>query len=339
MTRALEANGGPLVTEKSNSIPKSQLSDIYRRMVTIRKAEEAMGDLSLSGELPGPVHLYIGQEATAVGVCSHLADDDWVASTHRGHGHFLAKGGVPREMFAEVFGKATGICRGMGGSMHVADFKRGILGANGIVGGGIGITMGAALGASLDGKGKVAVAFFGDGAANQGVLMEALNVASLWKLPIILVCENNGFSEFSPASTVTAGEIWKRAEAFEVPGVEVDGNDVFAVWETAFAAIYRARSGQGPTLIEAATYRLRGHVEYEHTFLSKPYRTDDEVKQKALSEPLVVFRTHCLENGLLTEHELSAVEADVSAQIAEAIAFAREAPAPAVQQARRFMFA
>ncbi len=339
MTEELEASGGPLVSDQSNTIPKTQLADIYRRMVTIRKAEEAMGDLSLSGELPGPVHLYIGQEATAVGVCAHLADDDWVASTHRGHGHFLAKGGVPKEMFAEVFGKATGICRGMGGSMHVADVKRGILGANGIVGGGIGLTMGAALSASLDGKGKVAVAFFGDGAANQGVLMEALNVASLWKLPIVFVCENNGFSEFSPSSTVTAGEIWKRAEPFHVPGVEVDGNDVFAVWETAFAAVHRARTGQGPTLIEAATYRLRGHVEYEHTFLSKPYRTDDEVKQKALTEPLVVFRSHCLEHKLLTEDALSDVEAEVEVQIAEAIAFAQDAPAPPVQQARRFMFA
>lgn len=323
----------------SNSIPRDQLLDIYRRMVTIRKAEEAMGELSLSGELPGPVHLYIGQEATAVGVCAHLGDDDWVASTHRGHGHFLAKGGGPNEMFAEVFGKADGICRGMGGSMHVADFQRGILGANGIVGGGIAITLGAALAAHLDGKGRVAVAFFGDGAANQGVLMEALNIAALWSLPIILICENNGFSEFSPSSTVTAGDIFKRAEPYDVPGRRVDGNDVFAVWEAAASAVERARSGRGPTLLEAMTYRLRGHVEYEHTFLSKPYRTEEEVKQRERAEPLATFRERCIDQALLTDAALSGVEAEVAKTVQDAVAFAREAPTPSLDQARQFMFA
>lgn len=321
-----------------NSIPKEKLPDIYRRMVTIRKAEEAMGEMSLSGELPGPVHLYIGQEATAVGVCSHLTDADWVASTHRGHGHFLAKGGVTREMFAEVFGRETGVCRGMGGSMHVADFKRGILGANGIVGGGIGLTLGAAFAAQLDGAGKVAVVFFGDGASNQGVLMEALNVAALWKLPIIFVCENNGFSEFSPCSTVTAGDIWKRAEPFGVPSSKIDGNDVFTVWETAQNAVDRARNGLGPSFIEASTYRLRGHVEYEHTFLSKPYRTDNEVAEKALEEPIVVFTERCLDQGLISSDVLSEIDQDVASLVSEAIDFAKNSSVPPVSQARQFMF-
>lgn len=323
----------------SNTIPRDELADIYRRMMAIRKAEEAMGEMSLSGELPGPVHLYIGQEATAVGVCAHLSDRDWVASTHRGHGHFLAKGGVPHEMFAEVFGRETGVCRGMGGSMHVADFDRGILGANGIVGGGIGLTMGAALGAQLDREGRVAVAFFGDGASNQGVLMEAFNLAALWKLPLIFVCENNGFSEFSPTPTVTAGEIWKRAEPFGIPTSRIDGNDVFAVWETAFTAIDRARSGEGPSFIEAATYRLRGHVEYEHTFLSKPYRTEDEVTDKARYEPIAIFKERCIDQGLLTIDQLDGIETEIGSLIAEAIEFARNSATPNPNQAHQFMFA
>jgi pyruvate dehydrogenase E1 component alpha subunit len=181
--------------------------EMHRGMVLIRGMEERLAEVQRSGDLPGPVHLYVGQEAVAVGVCAHLAREDWIASTHRGHGHFLAKGGDPTSMVAEVFGRATGICGGKGGSMHVADLGRGILGANGIVGGGIGLAVGAALAAQLDGKGRVAVAFFGDGGANQGVIMEALNLGAIWKLPLVLVCENNGFSEFSPTATVTAGSI------------------------------------------------------------------------------------------------------------------------------------
>ena len=175
-----------------------ELLGLYRSMLLIRRMEERLGEVVKTGELPGPVHLYIGQEAVAVGVCACLGDRDWIASTHRGHGHFLAKGGDPRAMIAEILGRETGICHGKGGSMHVADFSRGILGANGIVGGGIGLALGAALAAQLDGEGRVSVAFFGDGGANQGVIMEALNIAAIWRLPLLLVCENNGFSEFSP---------------------------------------------------------------------------------------------------------------------------------------------
>ena len=200
-------NDAPAATNLS----KDELLEMFRKMQLVRKTEEHLGNASKAGEIPGPVHLYIGQEAVGVGVCTHLSDSDWIASTHRGHGHFLAKGGEPKTLVAEVYGRETGICKGMGGSMHVADFSKGIIGANGIVGGGIGLTTGAALASQLDGEGAVAVAFFGDGAANQGVLMESLNIGALWKLPLILVCENNGFSEFSPSDTVTSGEIAARA--------------------------------------------------------------------------------------------------------------------------------
>ena len=219
--------------------------DIYERMLLIRRMEEQLGDDFKAGKLPGPVHLYIGQEATAVGVCMQLNNADWITSTHRGHGHFLAKGGAPNQMMAEIYGRDTGICRGLGGSMHVADMSLGIMGANGIVGGGIGLAVGAALAAQLDVSGAVAVTFFGDGAANQGVLMEALNIASLWKLPLIFVCENNGFSEFSPSDTVTAGVIADRGKPFCVPCAQVDGNDVLEVWRTTREAITLARQGGG----------------------------------------------------------------------------------------------
>jgi TPP-dependent pyruvate/acetoin dehydrogenase alpha subunit len=206
---------------------------LYESMVLIRRVEERLRDDSAAGKLPGAVHLYIGQEAIAAGVCAHLSARDYATSTHRGHGHFLAKGGDVRAMMAEIWGKREGICRGMGGSMHVADISKGILGANGIVGAGLSIATGAAFGAQLDGDGKVSVCFFGDGASNQGALMECLNVSTLWRLPVLFVCENNGFSEFTPAAQVTAGRIADRARAFSMPAVEVDGNDVTDVWRAA----------------------------------------------------------------------------------------------------------
>ena len=192
---------------------------MYERMLLLRRAEERLVQNFKEGVLPGNVHLYVGQEAVAVGVCAHLSDRDWITSTHRGHGHFLAKGGDPEGLFAEIYGREGGICKGFGGTMHVADFSKGIVGANGIVGAGMPIATGAALSAQLDGDGRVAVAFFGDGAANRGVLMETLNIAALWRLPLIFVCENNGYCEFSPTDTVTAGAIYARAAAFEIPSV------------------------------------------------------------------------------------------------------------------------
>jgi pyruvate dehydrogenase E1 component alpha subunit len=314
------------------------LLDLYRRMLLIRRMEERLGEVVQSGELPGPVHLYIGQEAVAAGVCAHLTDADWIASNHRGHGHFLAKGGAPHAMVAEIFGRDTGICRGKGGSMHVADFGRGILGANGIVGGGIGIAAGAALAAQLDGRGRVAVVFFGDGGANQGVVSEVINIAAVWKLPLLLVCENNGFSEFSPTSTVTAGAIAARAHPFGVPGVSVDGNDVVAVWQVMAQAVARARGGEGPTLIEARTYRWRGHVETEKSFLSEKYREDDEIAQWQRLDPIARLEARLLEGGA-TPGDIEAVRADIAQVVSEAYAQALADPLPPEASAFQHMFA
>lgn len=289
------------------------LLELYRRMLLIRRMEERLGEVVKTGELPGPVHLYIGQEAVAVGVCVHLTPRDWIASTHRGHGHFLAKGGDPRTMIAEILGRDTGICHGKGGSMHVADFGRGILGANGIVGGGIGLALGAALAAQLDREGQVSVAFFGDGGANQGVIMEALNIAAIWKLPLLLVCENNGFSEFSPTHSVTAGQIAARAQPFGVPGITVDGNDVLEVRRVAGEAIDRARRGAGPTLLEAATYRWRGHVETEASFLSSKYREEEEIVRWRERDPIERLRGAIAAGGAAPQLET------IAAQVAEIV--------------------
>jgi TPP-dependent pyruvate/acetoin dehydrogenase alpha subunit len=319
--------------------PKSvSLADLYRKMVLIRYMEERLGEIQKTGALPGPVHLYIGQEAVAVGLCAYLTDRDWIASTHRGHGHFLAKGGDPKAMAAELYGRVDGICKGKGGSMHVADFSKGIIGANGIVGGGIGLTTGAALAAQLDGQGDVAVAFFGDGAANQGVLSEALNLSALWKLPLILVCENNGFSEFSPTDTVTAGRIVERGRAYGAATIEVDGNDIKAMLEAAQQAVDRARSGQGPTLIEAQTYRLRGHVEYEVTFLSRAYREQAEVDVWATRDPVVRARAYLQEQGMAVK-DIEALEAQVLAEVDAAFEFADKSPWPEVSSAMEDIFA
>jgi pyruvate dehydrogenase E1 component alpha subunit len=284
------------------------------------------------------VHLYIGQEAVAVGVCAQLSQQDWVASTHRGHGHFLAKGGDPHAMVAEIFGKATGICGGKGGSMHVADFDRGILGANGIVGGGIGLAVGAALACQLDGQRCVAVVFFGDGGANQGVVMEAINLAAIWKLPLLLVCENNGFSEFSPTDTVTAGDISARATPFGVPGIVVDGNDVLAVWNVTGKALERARSGLGPTLIEARTYRWRGHVETEASFLSGKYREEIEIASWQQRDPIARLQPALLAAGMPSK-DIDAVSRAVDETVERAYAAAAADPLPEESSAFRDMFA
>jgi pyruvate dehydrogenase E1 component alpha subunit len=302
---------------------------LYERMARIRTAEERLGAEFAAGNLPGSPHLYVGQEAVAVGICAQLSDADWVASTHRGHGHYLAKGGDLNAMFAEVYGRATGICRGMGGSMHVADFSKGIIGANGIVGAGIPLALGAALAAQLDGRGAVGVAFFGDGAANQGVLAESLNLCGLWKLPMLFVCENNGWSEFSSSASVTAGVIAERAAPYGVASEIVDGNDVAAVWATAERALARARAGEGATLIEAQTYRLRGHVEAEKHFLSKPYRDEAEVERWRERDPLVHARRLAAARGA-TEARLAALDAAVAGQVDAAVAFATASPFPDV---------
>ena len=307
---------------------KEVLVPLLRQMLLVRRVEERLSADFHAGKLPGAVHLYIGQEAVAVGVCAHLRDSDTITSTHRGHGHFIAKGGSPRAMMAEIWGKKTGICRGMGGSMHVADVSKGILGANGIVAAGLAITCGAAYAASLDRSDRVAVAFFGDGAANQGTFMETLNVATLWNLPMIFLCENNRFSEFSPTSTVTAGDIVDRARAFKIPCASVDGNDVLAVHAAAGAAIERARKGAGPSFIEAHTYRLHGHLEAEKSFLKSTYRESAEVEEWRGRDPIARFKAYLGAEAIIDEREVEALEQEIAAIVEDAAKFA-EAGEPA----------
>lgn len=312
------------VVDNGFEADRRQAMGLLEKMMLIRLAEERLSRVVREVGLPGALHLYIGQEAIAAGVCSNLDDRDWITSTHRGHGHFLAKGGDIKAMFAEIWGKRTGICKGMGGSMHVADFSRGIMGANGIVGGGLAIATGAAHAAKLDGDGRVAVCFFGDGASNQGVLMESLNLASIWQLPIIFVCENNGVAEFTVSATVTAGKLSDRARPF-MPVLEIDGNDAIAVAHAAREAVERARTGGGPTFIEAHTYRIHGHLEAEDLFLGGgSYRTEDEIAAWRAEDrdPLQRLIGYATAASLIAAQEIEDLAADIKARVEDAVAFA-----------------
>ena len=300
---------------------------LYERMLLIRRAEERLGKEAQAGNLPGGVHLYIGQEASGVGVCSVLEDRDFITSTHRGHGHFLAKGGELNAMFAELWGKRTGICRGMGGSMHVADVSKGILGANGIVGGGIAIAAGAGMGIKVAKETAVSVCLFGDGAANQGVLMESLNMSVVWSFPVIWVLENNGLSEFTVTERVTAGEFTDRARAVGMPAVTVDGNDVLAVQAAMAEAVARARTGGGPSFIETKTYRIHGHLEAEEAFLGGyTYRTQEEIDgwRTPDKDPILRFATRLLAEGGASRDDLDLIDERVKSQVEDAVTFALE---------------
>jgi acetoin:2,6-dichlorophenolindophenol oxidoreductase subunit alpha len=309
--------------------PVAEALRLYESMVLIRRVEERLRDDNAAGKLPGAVHLYIGEEAVAAGVCAHLEARDYATSTHRGHGHFLAKGGDVRAMMAEIWAKREGICQGMGGSMHVADLSKGILGANGIVGAGLSIATGAAFGAKLDSDAKVSVCFFGDGASNQGVLMETLNLSMLWRLPLVFVCENNGFSEFTPSAAVTAGRIADRARTFSMPTAEVDGNDVTDVWRAAGDAVRRARDDGGPSFIEARTYRIQGHFEAEAFVLGTGrYRDADEIETWRRNDPVARFRSLLVSSGTIGAVDLDRIEAGILERVADAVAYA-EAGQPA----------
>ena len=314
------------------------LLSMFTRMNLIRKAEEQLFKDVKLGRTPGQVHLSDGQEAVAVGVCAHLSDLDQITSTHRGHGHFLAKGGDVNGMFAEIYGKSEGICGGMGGSMHVADFSKGIVGANGIVGAGLAIATGAAFANRLDNDGRIAVCFFGDGAANQGTLMECLNIATLWSLPILFVCENNGYSEFSPSETVTAGCIADRALPFGIPVKKIDGNDVEKVWHVAGELIGQMRKGNGPAFLEAQTYRYSGHFSAEAMVLSTPYRDEDEINAWRKKDPLLVARISLVERGF-TENKLDEVDLYVGQTIRDSVAFAEAGTNPRPGTVESLMFA
>lgn len=303
---------------------------MYRRMLVIRKFEERAAQCFAAGEIPGFIHLCIGQEASAVGACAPLRTEDLVASNHRGHGHCLAKGADPGLLMAELFGRLTGYCRGKGGSMHLCHVPLGILGTNGVVGAGVPIAVGTALAAQLRGTGQVTVAFFGDGAINTGAVHEGLNLASVWGLPVVFVCENNLYAEFTPQPMHSKeASIAARASGYGLPSVVVDGNDVLAVHAAAVEAIERARRGGGPTLLETLTYRYRGHHEGD----PMAYRTKDELEQWRARDPIPRFRAWLLGQGHLDERHDTALVAEVESAIEAATEFARQSPWPAPEQA------
>jgi acetoin:2,6-dichlorophenolindophenol oxidoreductase subunit alpha len=310
-----------------NQLPVELLLEMYRRMTVIRKFEETVYDVYSRGTMPGLAHLYTGMEAVAVGVCIQLEKQDNITSTHRGHGHLLAKGGDPRRMFAELLGKESGYNKGKGGSMHIVDMSLGILGANGIVGGGLGIATGAGLSAKLRGEPRISVAFFGDGALNEGLFYEVSNMAALWKLPVVYIMENNHYGEYTPPSKATAGTGPARAEAMGIPAVSVDGNDVVAVYRAAEWAVGRARSGEGPSFVECQTYRWRGHHmgDQGDTY---GYRTQAEIEGWMKACPIERFRGNLLGEGLVEEGALDAIDAEVQGRIDEAVEYAKEAPYP-----------
>jgi pyruvate dehydrogenase E1 component alpha subunit len=309
-------------------------------MKRIRRFEETAAELYKRGSIVGmPIHLYIGMEAVATGVCLALRQDDYVTSTHRGHGHLLAKGGEPKRLLAEVCTRSTGYCHGKGGTMHAADLSLGVLGANGIVGGGLGIATGAALTCRKKGLDRVSVGFFGDGAANQGILMEVMNLASVWKLPAIYVCENNTFGQFSRFSDVSADRPFgDRAAALGIPTVLVDGNDVLAIYEVTAEAVRRGRAGEGPSFIEARTYRLGGHHVGEVGF-TRGYRTAEEWEERSNQEPIARFRGWLLEQHETTAHELDRIDRQIESEMNDAVAFAMESPEPSMQQLAEDVYA
>ncbi|HCG0887874.1 TPA: thiamine pyrophosphate-dependent dehydrogenase E1 component subunit alpha [Pseudomonas aeruginosa] len=309
-----------------STLSTDQLLHAYRVMRTIRAFEERLHVEFATGEIPGFVHLYAGEEASAAGVMAHLRDDDCIASTHRGHGHCIAKGVDVHGMMAEIYGKKTGVCQGKGGSMHIADLEKGMLGANGIVGAGAPLAAGAALAAKLKGSDAVAVAFFGDGGSNEGAVFEAMNLAAVWNLPCLFVAENNGYAEATAANwSVACDHIADRAAGFGMPGVTVDGFDFFAVHEAAGAAIERARAGEGPSLIEVKLTRYYGHFEGD----AQTYRDPDEVKRyRETRDCLKQFRERTCHAGLLSASDLDAIDAEVEARIEDAVQRAKNDPKP-----------
>lgn len=311
-------------------ISKDKLLWMYERMQLIRTFENRVKIEFGKGKIPGFVHLYAGEEAVAVGICANLTDADYMTSTHRGHGHCIAKGVDPRGMMAELFGKATGTCKGKGGSMHIADMDKGMLGANGIVGGGPPLACGSGLTAKVNKTDQVTICFFGDGASEQGTLHESLNLAAIWKLPVIFVAENNGYAESTPAHYHCSVEnIADRAASYNMPGVTIDGNDIFAVYEAAHEATVRARAGKGPTLLECKTYRFNGHFEGD----AQTYKiaAENEKYQKE-RDPLKLFKDNVLARRLLSEAEFKAIDDRVTAQIDSAVTFAEESAFPNVRE-------
>ncbi len=308
---------------------KDQLKEVYSTMRKIRVFEDTVADLFSKDKLPGFVHLYAGEEAIAVGVCIHLKENDFITSTHRGHGHCIAKGVDINSMMSEIYGKATGACKGKGGSMHIADMDKGMLGANGIVGAGGPLACGAALTAKTLGTEQVTVCFFGDGASEQGTMHESMNLAGCWNLPMVFVCENNGYAETTPwGYHCAAKSIADRGLAYDMPGVTVDGADFFAVAEAAEKSLERARKGDGPSLIECRGFRYYGHFQGENM----SYFTKEEQEQNRARDPIEGFKKRVLERGILSDDDFATIDSEVSRLIEDSVKYAEESPYPSPEE-------
>ncbi|RUX27627.1 thiamine pyrophosphate-dependent dehydrogenase E1 component subunit alpha [Mesorhizobium sp. M7A.F.Ca.US.011.01.1.1] len=337
------ATASKAVTDSRANLPfvyrhysAEHLREVLHKMYLIRRFEEGAEECYTRGLIHGTMHLSIGQEASAMGICMPLAEDDQITSTHRGHGHCIAKGAEVKRMFAEFFGKTTGYCKGRGGSMHIADVGKGNLGANGIVGGGIPIAVGAALSSKMMKTGKVVVSFFGDGANNEGAFHEALNMAAVWKLPVIFVCENNGYGmSTSTARSTAVKNIAERAAAYSMPGVIVNGNIFSEVAEASHQAIARARAGEGPTLIESKTYRHRGHSKSDRN----RYRTKEEIEDwMSNRDPITLFESELREFGFIDDKGIEAIRDAVAQEIAEGIEFAKASPSPDISETGNYVY-
>jgi pyruvate dehydrogenase E1 component alpha subunit len=318
------------------NLTRKSLIEMYRKMVEIRLFEEKVFELYGQNLVPGTIHLYAGEEAVAVGVCTALRKDDYITSTHRGHGHCIAKGADLNRTMAEILGKATGYCKGKGGSMHIADFSIGMLGATAVVGAGLPIAVGAGLSAKLRNTGQAVACFFGEGASNQGTFHESLNIASTWKLPIVFVCENNLYAMGTRQSRIMNIEnVADRAPAYGICGITVDGNDALAVYKATDDAVARARRGEGPTLIECKTYRHKGHSRAD----AAKYRPKEEVQEWLRRDPVKNFREYLAYEHSLTETELQSIEKEVGTKIDDAVKFAMESPYPEPEEAIEDVYA
>jgi len=317
-------------------LSREKLIEMLRKMIEIRFFEEKVFELYAQNLVPGTIHLYAGEEAVAVGVCSNLRKDDYITSTHRGHGHCIAKGADLKRTMAEILGKKSGYCKGKGGSMHIADFSIGMLGATAVVGAGLPIAVGAGLSAKLRKTDQVVACFFGEGASNQGTFHESINMAATWKLPIVFVCENNLYAMGTRQSKVMAiKNIADRAAAYGIPGVVADGNDVLAVYDAARSALRRARNAEGPTLIECKTYRHKGHSRVD----AAKYRPKEEVEQWLNKDPIRRLKERLLQENVLASVEIQEIEKEISAEIEEAFKFALESPFPTPEEALEDVYA
>lgn len=317
-------------------LSKEKLIEMYRKMWEIRKFEEKAAELFMAGKLPGFLHASVGQEASIVGASAAVRRDDYMTSTHRGHGDIIAKGARLDKMMAELFAKKTGYCKGKGGSMHIADLDLGILGATGIVGAGVPIAAGAALACKMQGTDRLVLCFFGDGGTNTGAFHEALNLAAVWNLPVVFVCQNNEYAESTPREThQKVQDVATRAKAYDIPGVVVDGNDVLEVYRVAAEAVARARRGEGPTLIECKTYRFMGHYVGD----PQTYRSKEEVEERKKRDPILLFERRLIQEGILTAADAERIQKETDEAIAAAVRFAQESPEPEVTEALEDVYA